>query len=231
MKAVATRGSEATTGIARRSDSRGVSLSAPGPAIQRRAELEIGPADDPLEREADSMAAAVAKPPAASAHRPTAEAGFGMVSHRTVQRSTCAACGSDGGAGCCAPMTAVQPRGMSRPSSMSDLTELEGLEAPTITPSIRSMLRRKCSACEDVDRVRAKRDGSAAAFSGRGFAAPPIVHEVLDSPGQPLDRATRSYFEPRFGRDFSDAQLHTGSAARGGLEPAGASSDLQSESA
>ncbi len=35
---------------------------------------------------------------------------------------------------------------------------------------------------------------------------PPIVHEVLRSPGQPLDRETREFMEPRFGHDFSRIQ-------------------------
>ena len=39
--------------------------------------------------------------------------------------------------------------------------------------------------------------------------APPIVHEVLRSPGQPLDSETRAFMEPRFGHDFSDVRLHT----------------------
>jgi hypothetical protein len=39
--------------------------------------------------------------------------------------------------------------------------------------------------------------------------APPIVHEVLRSPGQQLDTATRDYFEPRFGHDFSQVRVHT----------------------
>jgi Domain of unknown function (DUF4157) len=38
---------------------------------------------------------------------------------------------------------------------------------------------------------------------------PPIVHEVLSSPGKPLDPAPRSYFESRFGRDFSHVRIHT----------------------
>jgi hypothetical protein len=37
---------------------------------------------------------------------------------------------------------------------------------------------------------------------------PPIVHEVLNSPGQPLDAATRAYMEPRFGHDFSKVRVH-----------------------
>src|SRR5262249_11942006 len=43
--------------------------------------------------------------------------------------------------------------------------------------------------------------------------APPIVHEVLRSPGQPLDATTRAFFEPRFGSDFADIRVHTDSAA------------------
>lgn len=38
---------------------------------------------------------------------------------------------------------------------------------------------------------------------------PPIVHEVLRPPGQPLDPATRAFFEPRFGHDFSQVRVHT----------------------
>jgi hypothetical protein len=43
--------------------------------------------------------------------------------------------------------------------------------------------------------------------------APSIVHEVLRSPGQPLDAATRAFFEPRFGHDFSRVRVISGAAA------------------
>ena len=39
-------------------------------------------------------------------------------------------------------------------------------------------------------------------------AAPPIVHDSLASPGQPLDAATRAFFEARFGHDFSRVRVH-----------------------
>ncbi|HKG22702.1 MAG TPA: DUF4157 domain-containing protein, partial [Blastocatellia bacterium] len=45
-------------------------------------------------------------------------------------------------------------------------------------------------------------------------AAPPIVNEVLASPGHPLDLATRAFFEPRFGHDFSRVRVHSDAAAR-----------------
>ncbi len=42
---------------------------------------------------------------------------------------------------------------------------------------------------------------------------PPIVHEVLRSPGQPLDEATRAFMEPRFGHDLSRVRVHTNAKA------------------
>ena len=44
--------------------------------------------------------------------------------------------------------------------------------------------------------------------------APPSVHEALAAPGQPLDWATRSYMEPRFGHDFSRVRVHSGPVAQ-----------------
>lgn len=38
--------------------------------------------------------------------------------------------------------------------------------------------------------------------------APPVVHDVLNSSGQPLEPRTRSLMESRFGRDFRDVRLH-----------------------
>lgn len=41
-----------------------------------------------------------------------------------------------------------------------------------------------------------------------GTEAPPIVHDVLRSPGQPLDLNTRQFMESRFGHDFSQVRVH-----------------------
>lgn len=43
--------------------------------------------------------------------------------------------------------------------------------------------------------------------------APPMVHEVLRSPGHPLDPATRAFMEPRFGHDFGHVRVHSDSPA------------------
>jgi hypothetical protein len=45
------------------------------------------------------------------------------------------------------------------------------------------------------------------------IAAPPIVHEVLRSSGRPLDAATRTFLEPRFGHDFSKVRVHADAKA------------------
>jgi hypothetical protein len=42
---------------------------------------------------------------------------------------------------------------------------------------------------------------------------PPIVHNVLSGPGQPLDPATRALMEPRFGRDFGHVRIHSNEKA------------------
>jgi Domain of unknown function (DUF4157) len=70
-------------------------------------------------------------------------------------------------------------------------------------------LSRKCPACEEEKKLQKKEAGPQDATG----EAPATVHEVLRSPGQALDDATRAYFEPRFGHDFSRVRVHTGPAA------------------
>ena len=82
-------------------------------------------------------------------------------------------------------------------------------------------LHRKCAACEEEEEpVHRKENGPKE--NGPAHAegeAPPLVHEALRSPGQPLDPASRAFFEPRFGQDLSHVQLHTGdTAARSAAE-------------
>jgi hypothetical protein len=73
---------------------------------------------------------------------------------------------------------------------------------------------------QEHQRLQTKHVGSS--DSGQA-AAPPIVHDVLASPGQPLDPATRAFVEPRFGHDFSHVRVHTDPKAE---ESAGAMNAL-----
>ena len=60
------------------------------------------------------------------------------------------------------------------------------------------------------------------ASSSEDATAPPIVHDVLNSPGRPLDAATRNFMEPRFGHDFSNVRVHTGDKASESAKAVGA---------
>ena len=51
------------------------------------------------------------------------------------------------------------------------------------------------------------------ALSDANIKAPPIVHEVVSSPGQALDTRTRTHMESRFGHDFSRVRIHTDARA------------------
>jgi outer membrane protein OmpA-like peptidoglycan-associated protein len=67
----------------------------------------------------------------------------------------------------------------------------------------------ECAECKKEEKTLQRR----AVHDGSTDAAPPIVYDVLRSPGQPLDRATRAFMEPRFGHDFSKVRIHTDSRA------------------
>jgi Domain of unknown function (DUF4157) len=73
-------------------------------------------------------------------------------------------------------------------------------------------ISRKCAACQEEETLQKTAAGTAETALGE---APGIVHEVLQSPGQALDKFSRAFFEPRFGQDFSHVRVHTdGKAAR-----------------
>jgi hypothetical protein len=67
----------------------------------------------------------------------------------------------------------------------------------------------ECTECSNNRRSlqRATRDSELG--TPDSFGVPPIVSDVLRSPGQPLDSPTRAFFEPRFGHDFSQVRVHT----------------------
>ena len=88
-----------------------------------------------------------------------------------------------------------------------------------ITQRVWGTLQRKCACggsggaggdCEECKKKSLQR-WSTGQFGPA--TVPPIVHGVLRSPGQPLDAATRTFFEPRFGHDFSRVRVHTDAQA------------------
>lgn len=67
----------------------------------------------------------------------------------------------------------------------------------------------KCSECKSKRLTLQRR----ATNQAEPDEVPPIVHEVLQSPGQQLDRDTRNFMESRFGHDFSQVRVHTDTKA------------------
>ena len=92
---------------------------------------------------------------------------------------------------------------------------------PAITASPAVLLQRTCNCgqhtlggeeCDDCKEKKLSLHRRATnSFSPR--FAPAIVHDVLRSSGQPLDRATRAFMEPRFGHDFGHVRIHIDSQA------------------
>lgn len=77
-------------------------------------------------------------------------------------------------------------------------------------PAGPQQISRKRDACEEGLQVLQTKPAGPQAPTSKALSS---VHEVLRSPGQPLDAETRAYFEPRFGHDFSGVRVHTDSVA------------------
>jgi hypothetical protein len=79
------------------------------------------------------------------------------------------------------------------------------------------VLRRKCACggsgheceeCKKKDKLQ-----RSAAGGGVPSVAPPLVHDVLRSSGEPLDATTKAFMETSFGHDFSRVRVHTDTRA------------------
>ncbi len=93
---------------------------------------------------------------------------------------------------------------------------------PFAAPLQKPVLQRKCACggnpgpsgeCEECRKKRLGTLQRSANGPAPAAVAPAAVHDVLRSPGQPLDRATRSFMEPRFGHDFSHVRVHSDAKA------------------
>ena len=91
---------------------------------------------------------------------------------------------------------------MKRATRISPVTPMR----PSQTP----VLQRKCTECEEEEKLQRKPNGSADHASA---TVPPIVHEVLSTPGQSLDAETLEFMEPRLGHQLSEVRIHIDSKA------------------
>lgn len=94
--------------------------------------------------------------------------------------------------------------------------------APAVQPAEGQLLQRKCAGCGThtggggcsgcANKEKEKLQRRAAGIETMA-EIPPIVNEVLNSPGQSLDTATRAFMEPRFHHDFSRVRVHADARA------------------
>jgi len=108
-----------------------------------------------------------------------------------------------------------------RPTSVKD--QSPGLwntrrEAEPLSPAPKPGLEREEEEQEQLHETESSMQRKAADQAG-GREAPPIVHEELRAPGQPLDAPTRAFMEARLGHNFGQVRVHMGARA---AESAGA---------
>src|SRR5829696_8406704 len=103
--------------------------------------------------------------------------------------------------------------------NMTAQVQAEPTPTSSFTPVRAKLLQRKCACggtpgldgeCAECRKKRLQRRSTGQAEPS---TVPPIVHDVLRSPGQPLDPGTRAFMEPRFGHDFGRVRVHTDTKA------------------
>ena len=123
----------------------------------------------------------------------------------SVLQRKCACSGSSSLAGDCAEckrkrLTGSRPQTKLRINEPGDRYEQE---------ADRIADRMMCSAEDSQTSLISRQTSRAGAGEIGSASAPAIVEAALSSSGQPLDPATRAFFEPRFGHDFSRVRVHT----------------------
>jgi hypothetical protein len=91
-------------------------------------------------------------------------------------------------------------------------TVMRMADAPAATQHSLPSIQRKCAQCEDEDKrhIHTHRDGAAPADASLDTNS---AARATERSGAPLAPELRSYFEPRFGRDFSHVRVHTDAVA------------------
>jgi hypothetical protein len=120
---------------------------------------------------------------------------------------------------------------------MSERATVVRQAKPVSAPTTRGATLQRTCACGkhsgnggECAECRKKRLGLQRRAVGRGpDVAPPIVHEVLRSPGRPLDDQTRGFMESRFGHDFSRVRATAPRLATAGLTVGPANDSFERE--
>ncbi|GLH76287.1 hypothetical protein SSBR45G_11950 [Bradyrhizobium sp. SSBR45G] len=108
--------------------------------------------------------------------------------------------------------------GPARPAGVATMGA--GTARPTLSLQRQCECGGTCASCreEKLRRQAAQGGGDGTQAS----LAPPIVHDVLRAPGQPLDRSARAAMESRFGHSFAGVRIHTDVRAAASARAVGA---------
>ncbi len=159
-----------------------------------RPKLEIGAVNDPLEREADQIADAFAK------GQPAVGTTAISLRPKTIARK-CSECEEEDGV----KGDGVKGDGVKGDGVKGDGVKENGVRADGVMENLR------------------RRAGPGAGDATNAGVAPAIVHEVLSSPGRPLDSPVRSLFDRGLGFDFSGVRVHADALAAESARSVGAS--------
>lgn len=183
-------------------------------AIQRlrlarfpQTQLTVGEPEDSYEQEAERVAAEVTR----TAPGPMVQ-----------RRCTCGGIpGADGECAACRRERAKSQIKIQAKSMVNTPGDIYEQEADGVSERVMRMpepqLQRPCACgggcpksqteklAQEHERLQTKHVGSG---DLEQTAVPPLVHEVLSAPGQPLDSQSRDFFESRFGYDFSGVRVH-----------------------
>lgn len=114
------------------------------------------------------------------------------------------------------PLTAPTIQRKPTVSSPGDLFEREAdnvaervmrMVEPVPTGLAPAAIQRKCAECEDEEKKPIQTKPASSAHTGAAPDAGAAVRAAMRG-GTPLSREARSYFEPRFGHDFSGVRVH-----------------------
>lgn len=155
------------------------------PATFIQPKLTINQPNDIYEQEADAVAEKVMRMPVQNQEQPFFQSR--PLSVTPVQRK-CSSC--------------EQEEKLQRKEEEVD-------ESIRLKPLKDFSIQRKCAHCDEEEKLQMKEASTAAG----GMTAPSIVNNVINSPGQSLDKGTRSFMESRFGYDFGNVQIHDDGAA------------------
>lgn len=153
----------------------------------------------------------------------TTSSSFSQASSGLLQRK-CACGGAAGMTGACEECSKKKRLGLQTKLEVSEPGDIYEQEADRISEQIIRMPEPQracpcgggCPKCQTEQpgqehaRVQPKRLD--AGDSGH-VHVPPIAQKAVSSPGQPLDAASRAFFEPRFGYNFGNVRVHNSEQA------------------